>query len=194
VPVITRFGLDERGRYASAEVMRFELDTRRRAMARGQAVSFAGKKRRRILFAPSTLVDNPGIDCRDGLTSRRHRSHCGTGAARGSRVRARVQRMKTTNCPPMTCHRCGDQRNVHKNLTTPYAQYWRCAGCGEVWATAKSTSDSSTFDESKPHSKGTVRRFFTDTRTIATGAALAVFGVLYVVRRKYGRHDSASKQ
>jgi len=102
--------------------------------------------------------------------------------------------MKTTHYPPVTCQRCGDPRNVHKNLTTPYAQYWRCARCGEVWATAKRTSDSGAFDESRPRSIGTVRRFFTDTRTIATGAALAVFGVLYVVRRKYSRQDAASKQ
>jgi hypothetical protein len=100
--------------------------------------------------------------------------------------------MKTTNYPPVTCQRCGDQRNVHKNLTTPYAQYWRCARCGEVWATAKRASDSSAVDESTPRSGGTVRRFFTDTRTITTGAVLAVFGVLYVVRRKYSGHDAAA--
>ena len=149
---------------------------------------------RDILFAPSTLVDNPGIDCLGGLTDCRYRPHCAAGAARGSRTRARVQRMKTTNYPPVTCQRCGDQRNVHKNLTTPYAQYWRCARCGEVWATAKRASDSSAFDESKPRSVGTVRRFFTDTRTITTGAVLAVFGVLYVMRRKSGRPDAVSKQ
>ena len=104
--------------------------------------------------------------------------------------------MKATNCPPITCQRCSDHRNVHSTLTTPFAQYWRCARCGDVWASAKRTSDSSTFGVSKPRPKGTVRRFFTDTRTITTGAALAVFGVLYVVRRKsrYGRHDTESKQ
>ena len=101
--------------------------------------------------------------------------------------------MKATNCRPVTCQRCGDERNVQESLSTPFAQYWRCAGCGEVWAIAKSTWDSSASGVATRRSAGTVRRFFTDTRTIATGAVLAVFGVLYVVGRKYIGQDT-SKQ
>ena len=148
---------------------------------------------RRVLLVPSTRIDNPGTDCRGGLTSRRDRSHCGIGAARGSRVCTRVQNMKATNCAPMTCQRCGDQRNVQESLTTPFAQYWRCAGCGEVWAVTKSTWDSTTSGPARPRSIGTVKRFFTDTRTLATGAVLTVFGVLYLVGRKYVSQDTASK-
>ena len=63
-----------------------------------------------------------------------------------------------------------------------------------MWATKKSTSDSSTSDVIGPRAIGTLRRFFTDTRTIATGAVLTVFGVLYVVRRKYISQHTTSRQ
>jgi len=58
----------------------------------------------------------------------------------------------------------------------------------------RTTSAASTSAVSKLRSLGPVRRFFTDTRTIAAGAVLTVFGVVYVVRQKYFRHDTASKQ
>lgn len=88
--------------------------------------------------------------------------------------------------PSITC-KCGARGYVHRTLTTPFAQYWRCAKCGEVWSSERKRLNASTPDEVPANALQTVQKFLLDTRTIVTGAVLGSMAVLYVLRRNWRR-------
>ena len=90
--------------------------------------------------------------------------------------------------PSITC-RCGARGFVHRTLTTPFAQYWRCAKCGEVWSSERKRVDVSAPDEVPVNALHTVQKFLLDTRTIVTGAVLGSMAVLYVLRRNWRRRQ-----
>jgi hypothetical protein len=82
---------------------------------------------------------------------------------------------------------------VHRTLTTPFAQYWRCAKCGEVWSSERKRLDASAPELSaKPLQ--TVQKFLLDTRTIVTGAVLGSMAVLYVLRRNWLRSQRDAQE
>jgi hypothetical protein len=87
---------------------------------------------------------------------------------------------------PPTCERCGEHGDVQENLTTPFAQYWRCAKCGDAWATERKPGDSSAFDQFPPNPLRTVKKFLQHRKTIV-GAVLGSLALLYAVRRRSRR-------
>jgi hypothetical protein len=95
--------------------------------------------------------------------------------------------------PSVTC-KCGARGYVHRTLTTPFAQYWRCAKCGEVWSSERKRLHANAPDEIPPNALQTVQKFLLDTRTIVTGAVLGSMAVLYVLRRNWLRSQRDAQE
>ena len=95
---------------------------------------------------------------------------------------------------PPTCKKCGEHGHVQEALSTPFAQYWRCAKCADVWATERKSSDPSAFDQFPPNAMRTVKKFLQRRKTIV-GAVLGSLALLYVVRRtsRRGRPDTEDR-
>ena len=135
--------------------------------------------------SPSDYAVNRSVECDDSTCAPKTYAHteCADKTAVTNPVKGSPSYAHSNALAPPTCERCSEHGDAQETLTTPFAQYWRCTKCGDVWATQRKPGDPSAFDQSPPNPILTVKNFLRHRKTIV-GAVLGSLALLYVVRRR----------